>query len=89
VLFGERAKRLLRLRSDPVPRWQEFVDPDHFGLTTPWKVERELRRAGFQTSICYSDFHVPVLSKIPGANLLLRPLISAQFMDRYLVVAEK
>ena len=88
-LFGEKAKRLLRLRSQPVPRWQEFVDPDHFGLTTPWKVERHLRRAGFQTSIRYYDFHVPVLSKIPGANLLLRPLISAQFMDRFLVVADK
>jgi SAM-dependent methyltransferase len=88
-LGGERLKRWTGLRSSPVPRWQDFVDPDHFGLTTPWKTASCLRAAGFRTVIRYYEFHVPVLSKIPGFNRVAAPIISPQFANRFLIIAWK
>lgn len=88
-LFGEQLKRWTGLRSASVPHWREFVDPDHFGLTTPWKTAARLRSAGFQTTIRYYEFHVPQFSKIPGFDRLMAPLLSAEFANRFLIVAVK
>ena len=88
-LFGERVKRWLGLRSEMVPSWQDFVDPDHFGLTTPWETAAKLKRAGFTTTTNYFQFHVPLISKIPGTNRLMVPCLSAQFGDRFLILARQ
>jgi SAM-dependent methyltransferase len=84
-LRGENLKRLFGLRHAAVPRWQDFVDPDHFGLTTPSATARLLRRAGFRTRTEYFEFHVPLISRLPGMNFVLRPLLAAHFANRFLV----
>jgi SAM-dependent methyltransferase len=88
-LLGERIKRTVFLRSGPVPRWEDFVDPDHFGLTTPWKTAWRMRRAGLKTSVRYFLYHVPGLSRIPAVTGLTRPLLSAQFAERFLILGTK
>ena len=88
-LLGERIKRTVFLRSGPVPRWEDFVDPDHFGLTTPWKTAWRMRRAGLKTSVRYFRYHVPGLSRIPAVTGLTRPLLSAQFAERFLILGTK
>ncbi len=88
-LRGERLKRSLGLRKRPVPAWRDFVDKDHFGLTTPGRTVRALRQAGFQTSDEYFEFHVPLLSKLKGFDRLAAPLLSPQFANRFLIRATK
>ncbi|MEK8023101.1 MAG: class I SAM-dependent methyltransferase [Candidatus Hydrogenedentota bacterium] len=88
-LNGERVKKWTGRRNDPVPAWDKFVDPDHFGLTTPWLTLHRLREAGFRTRLRYFEFHVPLLSRIPGANRVLEPFLSAQFANRFLITLKK
>lgn len=88
-LRGERTKRLLGLRREPVPDWRNFVDPDHFGLTTPGPVTAWLRAAGFHTRLEYFEFHIPLLSRLPGVDALASGWLSSQFANRYLVFCRK
>lgn len=88
-LAGEHVKRWIGLRREPVPRWQDYVDPDHFGLTTPALTEARLRQAGFKTEIHYYEFHVPLLSKNPVCHNLLSRWASAWFANRFLIILEK
>jgi SAM-dependent methyltransferase len=84
-LRGESIKRAIGLRFEPVPRWQDYVDPDHYGLTTPWLTSRQLREAGFEARLAYHEFHMPFLSRLPGANAILAALLSHQFANRFLI----
>lgn len=82
---GERLKKMLGIRQSPVPSWREYVDPDHFGLTDPKTTEDRLRAAGFRTRMSFFEFHIPLLSKIPGVNFILRPVFAAAFSNRFLI----
>lgn len=84
-LRGEQLKRSIGIRAIPVPRWQDYVDPDHYGLTTPRLTQDQLRHAGFETEMEYHEFHVPLVSRIPGAHILLAPLLSEYFANRFLI----
>jgi SAM-dependent methyltransferase len=84
-LLGEHLKRACGFRKTPVPRWQDYVDPDHYGLTTPWLTLRQLRAAGFEAELRYHEFHMPLISHIPGANAVLSLLLSHQFANRFLI----
>lgn len=88
-IAGERLKRVLGLRREPVPRWQDYVDPDHFGLTYPRLTERRLEAAGFTTNLRYFEFHAPLLSRIPHLDRLLSPIASAWFANRFLITITK
>lgn len=88
-LFGEKIKRLVGLRRNNVPRWQEFVDPDHFGLTTPGVTERRLRSVGFNTRMIYFEHHIPLISSAPGVGRLFSGLLPNQFAARFLVQVRK
>lgn len=88
-LRGERLKRLCGLRREPVPRWQEHVDPDHFGMTTPGVTMALLRAAGFRVRVEYHEFHVPRLSRLPGFNALAFPLLARFFANRFLIRCER
>ncbi len=88
-LRGERLKRALGLRREPVPAWRTYVDPDHFGLATPGEARAALVEAGFETDVRYYEFHVPLLSRIPGFDALIRPLLAARFSNRFLVRVRK
>lgn len=88
-LAGEHLKRLLGMRSEPVPSWQNYVDPDHFGLTTPGLTESRLRMAGFRTRCCYFEFHVPLVSNLPFLDRILEPISSFWFANRFLITLSK
>lgn len=88
-LRGETVKKLLGLRREPVPKWMEFVDPDHFGMTTARQADKMLRQAGFTTRLFYYEFHIPLLSKIPGFNRVARPFLASHFANRYLITLRK
>lgn len=88
-LFGERLKHLVGLRKTPVPHWKDYVDADHFGMTSPHRTLRALRRSGYVGSLRYFEFHMPVLSKIPGADLILERVLSSQFANRFLIKLRK
>lgn len=88
-LVGERVKKLSGKRKEDVPEWKDFVDPDHFGLTTPWLTLHRLRKAGFRVRLGYHEFHMPLLSRLPGANRILAPLLSSQFANRFLITLKK
>jgi SAM-dependent methyltransferase len=87
-LLGERVKRLVGVRTTPVPRWQDFVDPDHFGLTTPGNMIRVMRAAGFRTTSRSFDFHIPGVSRLRASRVFER-LFAAQFSERYLVLGKR
>ena len=88
-LFGERMKYRIGLRREKVPRWQDFVDPDHFGLTTPGHAQQLLDRAGFQTRPVYYDHHIPLVSRIPVVGALTRGRWPAHFSERFLIHVTK
>jgi SAM-dependent methyltransferase len=88
-LLGEKLKYALGLRREKVPRWQEFVDPDHFGLTTPEKTRVRLQSAGFNTRMLYYEHHIPFVSKIPGIAQLSKGTLPDQFAARFLVQISK
>lgn len=84
-LAGEKIKYALGLRREKVPRWQDFVDPDHFGLTTPGKTCRLLQAVGFETRLEYFEHHIPVISKLPLIRWLCTGAFPAQFAARFLI----
>jgi ubiquinone/menaquinone biosynthesis C-methylase UbiE len=88
-LRGEKIKKLLGIRRAPVPDWRSFVDPDHFGMISSKQAEWLLRQAGFITRTRFYEFHVPLLSKLPGFNRFARHWLSNQFANRYLIAVEK
>ncbi len=88
-LAGEHLKRFLGMRNEPVPSWQNYVDPDHFGLTTPGITESRLRRAGFRTKRFYFEFHVPLFSNFPVLDRFLEPVSSFWFANRFLITLAK
>src|SRR4029077_15418440 len=84
-LFGEKIKYALGLRRETVPRWQDFVDPDHFGLTTPEKTRDLLESVGFETRSLYFEHHIPMVSKIPVVGKLTDGLFPSHFAGRFLI----
>ncbi len=84
-LFGERIKRSIYLRSEPVPKWRDFVDPGHFGLTSPSNAKRLLKQAGFSTDVYYYEYHMPFFSKIRFLDNLTKTFFSSYFAFRYLI----
>jgi SAM-dependent methyltransferase len=88
-LLGEKIKYKLGLRHEKVPRWQEFVDPDHFGLTTPEKTRLRLRSAGFETRMMYYEYHIPLLSKVPGIGKVFDGVLPDEFAARFLIQIRK
>lgn len=84
-LYGEKIKKKIGQRQEPVPDWRDYVDPDHFGLTRPKLVAEQLRRVGFQTKVHYYEFHLPLLSKLKPLDLLALPFLKDAFSNRFLV----
>lgn len=88
-LAGEHLKRFLGMRRERVPSWRHYVDPDHFGLTTPALTRRRLVRAGFDTKLFYFEFCIPLLSKVSILDRLLKPFLSGWFANRFLIQISK
>jgi SAM-dependent methyltransferase len=88
-LFGEKIKRAFGVRREKVPRWQDFVDPDHFGLTTPGKTRHMLKAVGFETQALYFEHHIPLISKIPIVGGLTAGWFPSQFAGRFLIQVKK
>ncbi len=88
-LFGEKIKYALGVRRDQVPRWQDFVDPDHFGLTTPGKARALLDDVGFETRSLYFEHHIPFVSKVPIMGRLTGGLFPSHFAGRFLIQIKK
>lgn len=88
-LMGEKVKRIAGLRKEPVPKWWDYVDPDHFGLTTPARTRRAMERAGFRTKVYFFEFHFPGLSRLPFLDRLLEPLFREELANRFLILGGK
>ena len=88
-LFGEKIKHAFGLRREKVPRWQDFVDPDHFGLTTPSRTRDLLKTAGFKTRDLYYEHHIPLISNLPVVGGLLKGRFPEQFAARFLIHVTK
>ena len=85
-LRGEKIKKVFGIRKAKIPLWQEYVDKDHFGMSSSSKIIQMLKSVGFKiVHVKYYEFNVPIFSKIPGFNFLFQFLLNPIFANRFLI----